>query len=448
MPIQTNAFNEKNTMALPDMSKIIAQTERLSNQLSVLNEQLVNVGTQFQSVPELLSSETVKLNETAVTVFNELAGTVSENVRSTAESIGTNVNAAWVSYVEMFFSELSVFLTDTLSQTNEIMTTTWSQTTSSMEDQLTTFILDIWEKMLEASFAYINNTIIKTITDLEASVLRIYDATVNNTYSDIKKETIRIYEEMFDFITGAWEESIKPMVSSITTAVDEIKEKFIILIGEKIIPLIDSIEEKITIVWDFICKDLRKLVNEKIGAFIKSLNTGIKNLFDDVKLQLKAVITSVNDIIANIFSFLKSLLVVVGTVAMAFIGSIMGGILGAVLGGIFGKKITEKIVDSELKIPSINFDTDKISTFKIPYFKFATGGVVSSPTYALIGEGHYSEAVMPLENSPQMKDFINKVAAADRKDQVVQVFIGNEQLDEYIVKSRQRRMLQTNGMYA
>lgn len=31
---------------------------------------------------------------------------------------------------------------------------------------------------------------------------------------------------------------------------------------------------------------------------------------------------------------------------------------------------------------------------------------------------------------------------------VVQVFIGNEQLDEYILKSQQRRMLKTNGVYA
>lgn len=32
--------------------------------------------------------------------------------------------------------------------------------------------------------------------------------------------------------------------------------------------------------------------------------------------------------------------------------------------------------------------------------------------------------------------------------QVIQVFIGNEQLDEYIVSSQKRRMLQTNGIYA
>lgn len=42
--------------------------------------------------------------------------------------------------------------------------------------------------------------------------------------------------------------------------------------------------------------------------------------------------------------------------------------------------------------------------------KLATGGVVTSPTYALIGEGSYPEAVVPLGNSPQMQELINKIA--------------------------------------
>ena len=33
------------------------------------------------------------------------------------------------------------------------------------------------------------------------------------------------------------------------------------------------------------------------------------------------------------------------------------------------------------------------------------------------------------------------------KESVIQVFIGNEQLDEYIVKSQRRRALKTNGAY-
>lgn len=41
-----------------------------------------------------------------------------------------------------------------------------------------------------------------------------------------------------------------------------------------------------------------------------------------------------------------------------------------------------------------------------------------------------------------------KSAMKSGGESVIQVFIGNEQLDEYIVSSRQRRMLQTNGVYA
>lgn len=41
-----------------------------------------------------------------------------------------------------------------------------------------------------------------------------------------------------------------------------------------------------------------------------------------------------------------------------------------------------------------------------------------------------------------------KSALKGGSESIIQVFIGNEQLDEYIVSSQQRRMLQTNGAYA
>lgn len=43
---------------------------------------------------------------------------------------------------------------------------------------------------------------------------------------------------------------------------------------------------------------------------------------------------------------------------------------------------------------------------------FATGGVVTGPTRALIGEAGRAEMVMPLDNSPQMQQFISQIADA------------------------------------
>lgn len=45
---------------------------------------------------------------------------------------------------------------------------------------------------------------------------------------------------------------------------------------------------------------------------------------------------------------------------------------------------------------------------------FATGGVVTGPTRALIGEAGKAEMVMPLDNSPQMTQFISQIADAVR----------------------------------
>lgn len=77
--------------------------------------------------------------------------------------------------------------------------------------------------------------------------------------------------------------------------------------------------------------------------------------------------------------------------------------------------------------------------------KMATGGVVTSPTYALIGEGRYDEAVIPLGNSPQMADLVQKIADAVDKDKdtpdtpvQVNVYIGDEEFDAYTYKASER----------
>lgn len=75
--------------------------------------------------------------------------------------------------------------------------------------------------------------------------------------------------------------------------------------------------------------------------------------------------------------------------------------------------------------------------------KMAKGGVVTSPTYALIGEGRYDEAVMPLGDSPQMADLVQKIADAVDKDKPdtpvnVTVYIGDEEFDAYTYKASER----------
>ena len=74
---------------------------------------------------------------------------------------------------------------------------------------------------------------------------------------------------------------------------------------------------------------------------------------------------------------------------------------------------------------------------------FATGGVVTRPTSAIIGEGIYDEAVIPLGNSPQMETMLNRFAeiAAGQQgggETVVKVYIGDKEWDAFTYESAQR----------
>ena len=62
----------------------------------------------------------------------------------------------------------------------------------------------------------------------------------------------------------------------------------------------------------------------------------------------------------------------------------------------------------------------------------------------MIGEGKYSEAVIPLDDSPQMNDLINKIVDAINKDDPspqpveVKVYIGDREYDAYTYKASER----------
>lgn len=75
-----------------------------------------------------------------------------------------------------------------------------------------------------------------------------------------------------------------------------------------------------------------------------------------------------------------------------------------------------------------------------PLPRFGNGGVVTGPTRALIGEAGRDEMVMPLDNSPQMLDFIDKIAdkVGGGGETVVKVYIGDREWDAFTYESAQR----------
>ena len=90
-------------------------------------------------------------------------------------------------------------------------------------------------------------------------------------------------------------------------------------------------------------------------------------------------------------------------------------------------------------------DIPRIPALSIPRIPaLAAGGVVQSPTMALMGEGRYDEAVLPLEDSPQMEHLVQRIADAvdkqnpddkDDKPIIVKVYIDGQE----VTSSQNRR---------
>lgn len=132
---------------------------------------------------------------------------------------------------------------------------------------------------------------------------------------------------------------------------------------------------------------------------IKSAFSAVGGFFQGIWNTIVSIFSGVGTVIGNAVSgAFKS---VVNT-AISWIADMINGVINAINGAI-------SIID---KIPRVNIG--KIATISLP--RLATGGVITSPTIAQIGENG-AEAVMPLENNTEwidkLADKINTTNNAD-----------------------------------
>ena len=152
---------------------------------------------------------------------------------------------------------------------------------------------------------------------------------------------------------------------------------------------------------------------------------GVKDIFWGLGNALNSIWVAATNLIITGLNFL--------------IDKIVNGILDAV----------QKVISAMsaiLAFVGINLNITVPKVNPIPFLpaptlpRFATGGVVTGPTHALIGEAGKPEMVMPLDNSPQMLDFINKIAdkVSNNGETVVKVYIGDREWDAFTYESAQR----------
>lgn len=234
--------------------------------------------------------------------------------------------------------------------------------------------------------------------------------------------------------------SLIELFGSIVTAIGKLLTGIVTLAQKAFGALGDFVSEH----FGWLLETIVQIVNDIIIAV-----TGIIEFLTGVfSLDLEQALNGLAKIVAAVFHAIAS--VVVGVIN-ALIGALESGI------NFIGKmihKFVMGIVDTANFFLSLvgadpitgpSLESFQVSIPRVPMptldIALATGGVVSSPTRALIGEGRYDEAVVPLEDSPQLEDMLSRFASKVEQTAgatEVRVFIGDKEWDAFTYKSAKR----------
>lgn len=237
-----------------------------------------------------------------------------------------------------------------------------------------------------------------------------------------------------ELVLNLWNVILAPLVEYLATVFGPIFvgvfkgiwtvfEFFVSIIATGVNLVLDVLNGLIQMINGVLTADWTRALTGWINIFIGVMNAIIGALEACINFCLGAIDTFINAVIEGF----KKVFDVIGSV-------------GEAIAAVFG-------IELDLTLDWGSVSVGRVTLGRIPEVALANGGVVNSPTEALIGEGRYSEAVIPLENSPQMLDLIDKIAdkvnsvsqAAPQSEPVmVKVYIGGKEFDSQVYKAYQR----------
>lgn len=377
--------------------------------------------------------------------FDSLLGSVLGGLGSIFTALWELLQTIWVSIQTLWAENIQPMLEavgEALAPVVRTIEEVWNNLASIVTSVIRT-IEKLWKSTLEpvlaSFFDYISN-IARNFKVLWSDVIgpvleNIGDGFENvweNTLKPICENIIGIIGSLIDIVLSLWNDTLAPLTNWLITVLAPIVERVLNEVWEIVEAVISNIGQSINGLLEII----QGIIDFVAGVFTgdwsrawKGVVSIFKGIWDTLagvlKVPLNAVIGVINVALAAISGAINSIIRAVNSISFT---------VPSWIPGVGGK--------------TIGFNLKQVGTWRIPYLE--NGGVVTSPTLAMVGEGKYDEAVIPLGNSPQMKELVNRISEATRGragDEAIQVnvYIGNEQVAEYMHKADRRMQLQTNG---
>jgi len=250
----------------------------------------------------------------------------------------------------------------------------------------------------------------------------------SNLWSEISDIATEIFTAISNFFAITWQ-AITDTITSMWTTITDFLSGIWTKISNNATKIFTAISNFLSTIWTGI-KNFLSILWTEISNLASSTWNGIKTTCETVFNNLKIFITNIWEDIKKIFNGVVKFITDVFTgnwkeawkgVVNAFteVVNLIEGIFKKVLNGAIGvinnavKGVVSAIntlindaIDLLNKIPGIDISVNPITAPQIPLL--AKGGVIDSPTLAMVGESG-KEAVVPLENNTEWMDKIGQV---------------------------------------
>ena len=438
-----------------------------------------------------------KLSKSLKPIFDLIGGAIRKVAEDLVYLFGLLVNDETVSgLIDIFVGavdSLSKTVTTILTPVINTLLVVWSYVVKALEESFSR-LASIGENTLKPALDLLLETIgvvgdafstlwSESIGPLIESLAKDVPellSTIWDALEPVLKAIIKAVGAVANVFEALWKEFVGPVIGYVADGILDLWTGTLKPIVEKVIDIIGGVIEIILALWTNVLAPIVKYLIKILGPAFKSVFILIwdivRQTIDDIVDILEGLLTildGVIDFIAGVFtgdwkrawqglvnifvgignsiiSVFETVLNAIRGLINTFISSVYTGAVGLInsIGGavetvaevVFKKKVNLRITSPPFKIPEITIP-------RIP--EMARGGVVTSPTYLLAGEGRYNEAILPLDNSPQMEQLVQRIAdAVDRDDKSsngsgsspveVRVYIGGKEYDAFTYKAAKR----------
>lgn len=284
--------------------------------------------------------------------------------------------------------------------------------------------------------------VLNPVTAAVAAVIAVFALayakfeTVRDAVDDLKDSFSQMAGNVSETFKALWTDVFKPVLDNIASGLKELWSnhlaKLVEEIGLDVAAIIDFVMSVVDVVSElitFLSSTFGPIVSTVINTVVNLFNTflgAVSDVVTRVLAVLRGLITFItgvfqgnwskawNGIVTvfkNVFGLVKDILKGIVNVCIDLLNGLVSAVWNAVRGIINGVGTIAQQIGELLGKKNWGWKLTAQPP-RIPHLK--TGGVVTGPTYALIGEGGKDEAVIPLDNSPQMAQLVQQIADAVR----------------------------------